>query len=130
MSDISITLNTVVKRTDKGTTSVTFRATGYQVSSSVFAIEVLPRSADFTAPNYRFSHVCSPQELVEFPEGVPGDCCYFRTDTIELIFDTPDPIGHVSANMQADIANLVRELIALEEATPQATTVTFDETNV
>ena len=127
--DTSITLTYTVKQTDAGTTNIVFRATGYQVSSAVFAIEVLPRSADFAAPNYRFSHVCSPAELSEFPEGDPGDGCYFRTDTVEFMFDTQDMVDHVVANMYADISKLVRELLNIEQSGGMSVTMTFDGTN-
>lgn len=106
----SITLNHTVKQTKGGTVSLLLRAVGYDVSSKVFAIEVLPRSADAVAPYYRFSHVCSPHELTEFPEDEPRDSCYFRVAEIELIFDTKDMVEHVMSNMKMDIRKLVREL--------------------
>lgn len=122
---ISITLTDTVKTTDKGTVSITFTSTCYGLSSKIFAIEVLPKAADFEAPNYRFSHVCSPSELVEFPEDVPGDCCYFRTDSIELVFDDDVFVKHVVDNMRADAKKLCDELMALDDADGITETVTF-----
>lgn len=122
----SITLNYSVKKTDKGTVSLTFNAVGYDISSNVFAIEVFPKSADPTLYNYRFSHVCSPAELIEFPENEPLDSSYFRTDSIELIFDTDALVPHVVNNMKHDVKHLVDEFNALEEIEPDTTSVTFE----
>lgn len=114
---ISITLNHTIKRTPKGTVSLQLGVVSFGLSSKVFAIEVLPKSSDTMAPNYRFSHVCSPAELLEFPEDVPGDACYFRTDSVEFIFDTDSIIDHVLNNVKSDIANLVKEYNALDTTT-------------
>lgn len=116
--DISITLTYDITRTPRGTVSLKFLSVAYGVSSKIFAIEVLPKSADPEAPNVRFSHVCSPAELVEFPEDEPVDNCYFRTDAVEFIFDTDKMVDPVVANMKADVAKLVREYKALESAKP------------
>ena len=121
----SITLNYTVKRTTKGTISLAFTTVAYAISPKVFAIEVLPKSADPENPNYRFSHVCSPAELVEFPEDEPGDNCYFRTDAVEFIFDTDKITGHVISNMKEDIARLVTEFNRLEDASGVTESVTF-----
>lgn len=114
MNNASITLNHTVKQTKGGTVSLLLNAVGYNIDSKVFAIEVLPRSADAVAPYYRFSHVCSPQELIEFPADEPRDNCYFRVAEIELIFDTKDMVEHVMSNMKMDIRKLVRDFNELD----------------
>lgn len=121
----SLTLNSEVRTTRKGTTSLKLFVVGYGMSPKVFAIEVLPGSADKLAPKVRFSHVCSPAELAEFPEDTPGDCCYFRVSEIEMVFDTKDFVEHVMANMKKDIGKLVREYNELAEATPDTDSVSF-----
>lgn len=105
----SLRLDRSVKITDRGTTSVTFRAVGDEMTSKVFAIEVLPGSADKSCPHYRFSHVCHPSELLEFPETELEDYSYFRTDEIEMIFDTPTPVEAVTARIASDMRYLVHE---------------------
>lgn len=110
----SITLNKTMKRTNKGTVSLTLTTVGFDIPSKVFAIEVLPRSADRSAPFYRFSHVCSPAELVEFPESDGCGTCYFRTASIELIFDTDKMLSHVVDNITHDIKSLVDEYNRLD----------------
>lgn len=110
------TVNYSAKKTDKGTVSLTVTVVAFDMSSKVFAIEVMPTSADRQAPYYRFSHVCSPAELIEFPEDEPMDNCYFRTDSIELIFDTDAMIEPVMDNIKKDIRKLVREYNALDKA--------------
>lgn len=123
---VSLTLNSELKTTRKGTTKLKLSVVGFGLSSKVFAIEVMPKSADLTAANYRFSHVCSPAELVEFPEDVPGDCHYFRVDCIEMVFDTPDIVEHVMDNMRHDVKKLVDEYKDLETATPYTESVRYD----
>lgn len=121
----SITLSKTVTETESGTVKLVLSCTATDVSPKVFAIEVLPSSADAPAPIYRFSHICSPAEMEEFPADVPGENCYFRTDSIEMIFDTHKILDHVIANVESDIAKLVRELNALESGTSVTTSRTF-----
>ena len=110
----SITLKHTIKKTAGGTVSLKLQTIAHGMSSKVFAIEVYPSSADVAAPHYRFSHVCSPSELVEFPEDDPRDNCYFRVDTVEFIFDTDKMIEHVMRNVRQDLSKLSREFNALE----------------
>lgn len=110
----SLTLNHKVTKTKAGTTSLALAVTGEGISSKVFAIEVLPKSADDKAPWYRFSHVCSPAELVEFPEDAPADCCYFRVSEAEFIFDTERPVQKVLDCMRLDLTKLVRAFNELD----------------
>ena len=112
----TVRLTHTVRRTSNGTVSLTFLAEGTNISSKIFAIEVLPKSADPEAPNYRFSHICSPSELIEFPADDPADSCYFRVDEIEIIFDTDKLVDSVIQHMQEDIRHLVNEYNALETA--------------
>jgi hypothetical protein len=121
----SITLSKTVTETERGTVKLVLSCTATDVSPKVFAIEVLPSSADEPAPIYRFSHICSPAEMEEFPADVPGENCYFRTDSIEMIFDTPKILDHVITNVENDIAKLVRELNALDTLASVTTSRTF-----
>jgi len=112
---VSITLTQTVKHTGRGTCSMRFDAVALGCSSKVFAIEVLPRTADPKNPNVRFSHVCSPSELTEFPADEPsGGSCYFRTDSVEFVFDNSMLVDHVSLNMHNDIRRLASELNELD----------------
>ena len=112
----SITLTYTIKQTREGAVSLSFRAVGFEMDGAVFAIEVLPKSADPANPNYRFSYVCSPSELIEFPRDNPGDWYYFRVDNIELIFDTDQMVPHVIYNMRHDVAKLANAYRELEDA--------------
>ena len=121
----SITLSKTVTETASGTVKLVLSCIATDVSPKVFAIEVLPSSADAPAPIYRFSHICSPAEMEEFPADVPGENCYFRTDSIEMIFDTPKILDHVITNVENDIAKLVHELNALDTLASVTTSRTF-----
>lgn len=123
---VSITLSKTITETSAGTVKLALSCTASGMSPKVFAIEVLPSSADETAPIQRFSHICSPAEMEEFPADDPGENCYFRTDSIEMIFDTHKILDHVIANVESDIAKLVRELNALESGTSVTTSRTFN----
>ena len=119
MAVATIQLSQSTVSTTKGTTKITITTVGNNIDSAVFAIEVLPRTAYDLNPIYRFSHVCSPAELVEFPDEEPGDNCYFRTDSITMIFDTAIMAENVLRNVEADVNRLVQEynqLNALTEA--------------
>jgi len=121
----SITLSTQLYRTDSGTIKLVFSTVGLDISSKVFAIEVMPKSADTLAPSYRFSHVCSPAELIEFPEDEPQDNCYFRVNKVEMIFDTDKIIQSVMDNVKSDINRLVKEFNELNAADPVTTQDVF-----
>ena len=110
----TLTLKHTIKKTVGGTISLQLTAIANGISSKVFAIEVYPTSADPNAPQYRFSHVCSPAELIEFPEDEPKDNCYFRVNEVEFIFDTDKMIEHVLNNIRDDISKLVLEYNRLE----------------
>jgi hypothetical protein len=116
IATIDLTQDTV--RTDRGAVKITITATGNNITGAVFAIEVLPRSSDSLDPIYRFSHVCSPSELVEFPDYEPEDECYFRTNCIEMIFDTGVLAAQTYHSIERDVNALVKEynqLFALQD---------------
>lgn len=123
---ISLTLRRNIKRTDNGTVSLSIDAMALDMSPCIFAIEVMPASADVTAKQLRFSHVCSPSELSEFPEREPGDSTYFRIDSIEMVFDTDAYLDKVWNCIQKDASRLVRELKALQSADPQTDVVIIE----
>ena len=104
---VSIKLNHKITTARKGHTKLHLYVEAEDISPKIFAIELLPRSADKLKPLYRFSHVCSPSEMVEFPDSVPGDNCYFRTDDITMIFDTVTLASAVLDRVQHDIRTLV-----------------------
>lgn len=119
MAVATIELTKEVVKTTKGAVKLTIAAAGNNIEPAVFAIEVLPRSNDSLDPIYRFSHVCSPAELVEFPDYEPEDECYFRTDTITMVFDTATLAEMTWESIQKDVNALVKEynqLFALENA--------------
>lgn len=115
MATASIQLSQTTVTTNKGAVKMTITAVGTNIASAVFAIEVLPRSSDSLDPIYRFSHVCSVAELVEFPDYEPEDECYFRTDCIEMVFDIATLADKTFHAIQADVEGLVREYNQLND---------------
>ena len=116
VATIEVSQQTV--KTNKGAVKLTITAVGTNITSAVFAIEVIPRSSDTLDPLYRFSHVCSPSELVEFPDYEPEDECYFRTNCIEMIFDTGVLAAQTYHSIEKDVNALVKEynqLFALQD---------------
>ena len=110
----SISLTTSIGITDLGTVKLEITAEGVNVTSRIFAIQALPASADPQNANYRFSHVCSPMELYEFPEAEDQAEIYFRTDQISMIFDTQEQASHVLETIRRKVAHLVYALNSLE----------------
>jgi hypothetical protein len=119
----SLSLKRAIKITDNGTTLVTFTAIGEEMTSDVFAIEILPGSADPTCSHYRFSHVCHPSELLEFPTEETLDYSYFRTNEIEMIFDTPTPVECLTSRIVADLRHLMREYNEFSELDDTESTI-------
>lgn len=131
MATASIQLSQTTVTTNKGAVKMTITAVGTNITSAVFAIEVLPRSSDSLDPIYRFSHVCSVSELVEFPDYEPEDECYFRTDSIEMVFDIASLAERTYNAIRADVIGLVQEyndLNALEgdPASPVIETLLYE----
>ena len=91
----------------RGAAKLSIKTTGVDMPSAVFAIEVLPKSRDPRNVNYRFSHICSLSELIEFPAEEDPEMCYFRTDDIELIFDTITIALKTKEAIAADLDTLI-----------------------
>ena len=92
-----------------GTTKLSVTTTSDDMPAAVFAIEVMPTSRDKTCSKYRFSHICSMQELVEFPDQEDPEMCYFRTDDIEMLFDRAQDAVNVLAAIRDDVNRLVTQ---------------------
>lgn len=103
----SITIESNITQIEGGFTKLAIKTTGDDMPSEVFAIEVLPASKDPMAVPYRFSHVCKLTDLMELPAEQDPDKCYFRTDDIEMIFDTVDIALRTQSILRSDINKLV-----------------------
>lgn len=103
----SITIESNITQIEGGFTKLAIKTTGDDMPSEVFAIEVLPVSKDPMAVPYRFSHVCKLTDLMELPAEQNPDKCYFRTDDIEMIFDTIDIALRTQNILRSDINKLV-----------------------
>lgn len=123
-----LTLSIHFNKTNKGTTQLQVVATGDGITSSVFAIEQLPSSADPPEPIYRFSHVCSIAELVEFQDAPDPTSSYFRTNDITMIFDTAKYAQQVMECIQMDIDKLLQEYNIVQELPVDGSTVTLPST--
>lgn len=108
-----------------GAVKLSLKAVGEGMPSEVFAIEVLPKSRDPENVNYRFSHVCSVSELVEFPAEETAEECYFRTDEIEMVFDVITLALKVRDSILADVNNLVLLYNQLSDVEIHGTTITI-----
>lgn len=105
-----------IHTTSSGTVNMTLAITNSgNISPKVFAVEVLPASADPLNPKFRFSHVCSPMELRELPSDEPGEHCYFRVNIMSMLFDTADQAQYTLESISRDVARLVAEYTKLEQ---------------
>jgi hypothetical protein len=123
MSDISIVTDIV--ELSGGAIKLTVQTTSDTMPAAVFAIEVLPKSRDPKNVNYRFSHVCSLTELVEFPDEEDPEMCYFRTDAIEMVFDTITIASKVRDALIEDINQLVLVYNQMSDLEIKGTTITI-----
>lgn len=110
-----ITLNTDMKQAPGGNVRLMLWTTGLGMSNKVFAIEVLPRSADPNTARYRFSHICSVSELVELPDTDTGDTPYFRTDAVDFLLEHASQVTPILRHMRADIKRLMDSYNVLHE---------------
>ena len=117
MSDIKIDIDIVPLPHDA--VKLTAKTTGIDMPNEVFAIEVLPKSRDPRNVNYRFSHVCSLSELVEFPPEEDPEMCYFRTDDIEMLFDNINIALRTRDGLISDIHKLVDLYNAMQGLEPE-----------
>ena len=110
----------------KGTTvKLSIQTASDDMPAAVFAIECLPKSADPKNVNYRFSHVCNLSELVEFPDHEDPEMCYFRTNDIEMIFDTIAIATKVQQSIINDINTLVLLYNQMNDTEIKGTTITI-----
>lgn len=123
MSEISIVTDIV--ELAGGAIKLSIQTSSDTMPAAVFAIEVLPKSKDPKNVNYRFSHVCNLTELVEFPDQEDPEMCYFRTDAIEMIFDTMPIANKVHDALIDDINQLVLTYNQMSDIEIKGTTVTI-----
>lgn len=120
----SISVQCVTKSTDKAA-ELELTATGTQMPSQVFAVELIPGSTDPTVPSVRFSHVCSLRDLNELTADAPGGSCYYRVASIRLILADLAEAARVKALLKADIAQLVHNYNELNGASSVTETWTI-----
>ena len=108
-----------------GAVKLSLTAVGTDMPSEVFAIEVLPKSRDPKNVDYRFSHVCSVSELVEFPAEEDPESSYFRTDEIEMVFDVISLALKVRDSILEDVNKLVAVYNQLQTVSIQGSTTTL-----
>ena len=108
-----------------GAVKLCIQTSSEDMPAAVFAIEVLPKSRDPKNVNYRFSHVCSVSELVEFPAEEDPEMCYFRTDDIEMVFDNINLAIKTRDSVLNDINTLVLLYNQMNDVEIQGTTITI-----
>lgn len=123
MSEINVVCDIV--ELSHGAVKLCIQTSSDDMPAAVFAIEVLPKSRDPQNTNYRFSHVCSVSELIEFPAEEDPDNCYFRTDDIEMIFDTIALAIPVRDSIIKDINTLVLLYNQINDTEIRGTTITI-----
>ena len=105
----SITISSNITQLPKNCYKLSIQTTGNDMSPYVFAIEVLPTSRDPLAVPYRFSHVCKLSDYTELPIEQDPNQSYFRTNDIEMIFDTEELAKETYRIITKDITSLVED---------------------
>lgn len=107
------------------TTFVEGRTQGYRmravvsevsgVDNALFAYQVMPTVGGGTEYGARFSHVCSPADIEEFPKDAadPGKD-FFRLTEVDLIFRNLKLLEDAWDKLQNDFTELVRTLNNME----------------
>ena len=122
MSSLSITSDITE---NKGVIKLSIKTSSDDMPAAVFAIEVLPTSRDPMAVPYRFSHVCKMTDLTESPAEQDPDMSYFRTDDIEMLFDTVDIALETLNIIRNDINALVKQYNIMNDPEIIGTTITI-----
>lgn len=125
----TITVTTDIVELSSGAVKLCVQTAGVDMPSAVFAIEVLPKSRDPKNTNYRFSHVCSISELVEFPDEEDPEMCYFRTNDIEMVFDVVTLATRTRDSILSDINHLVKLYNEMNSAAMASSTITITGDN-
>lgn len=121
----SISIVESIEVLPEGPTKLSITTSSEDMPASVFAIEVLPTSRDKVCTKYRFSHICSIQELNEWPDQEDPDMCYFRTNEIEMIFDLASDAVRVLNAIRDDINGLTRQWNIVNDPEITGTTITI-----
>jgi|BioPla2DNA2_1021312.scaffolds.fasta_scaffold09691_6 hypothetical protein len=83
---------------------------GTALDPNAYAIERLPVTFHGTEPSVRFSHICSPSEMYELSSDPDAGGSYFRTSSIEMIFDHARQAQKTLAVCEADLKALYEDL--------------------
>ena len=121
----SISIVESIEVLPKGPTKLSITTSSEDMPASVFAIEVLPTSRDKVCTKYRFSHICSIQELNEWPDQEDPEMCYFRTNEIEMLFDLASDAVRVLNAIRDDINDLTRQWNIVNDPEITGTTITI-----
>lgn len=125
MPEPTLTLTYSITTVAADTYKLHVESVGSDMPGEIFAIEVLPLSADAMNSNLRFSHVCCYSELLEFPAEQSVDASYFRVSEIDLIFDNADMMQKAVDNISADARKLKKSYVAVNaDGTPKVSVVT------
>lgn len=117
------------------TTYVEGRTQGYRmrvvvketvgVDDALFAYQVVPAVGGGTEYGARFSHICSPADIEEFPrDAAESGKDFFRLTEIDIIFRNLKLLEDAWEKIQSDFTELVRTLENMNNLT-LAEEVTF-----
>jgi hypothetical protein len=81
------------------------------VDDALFAYQVVPTVGGGTEYSARFSHICSPADIEEFPKGAAeSGKDFFRLTEIDIIFRNLKLLEDAWEKIQNDFTELVRTL--------------------
>lgn len=111
------------------TTYVEGRTQGYRmrvqvtetagIDDALFAYQVVPPAGGGTEYGAKFSHVCSPADVEEYPKDAPGSGDnFYRLAEIDIIFRNLKLLEDAWEKIQNDFTELVRTLEHMQALVP------------
>ena len=95
-------------------------ASAVNIPTELFAYYVVPGQAGGVPIEAKFSHVCTPQDLVSIASGLPAstDVIFFRLPYIDLFLRSPEEAAELISLVKSDIAELKHTLEVMSQLPP------------
>lgn len=100
---------------------------GTETQEEIFAVEILPLTANPADATVRFSHVCDLADMNDFPTVRNNDYAYYRVGAVQLVLRNRLQADHVLKDLLAAVKSLMQQYTVYENtsSTAESTTITI-----
>lgn len=93
------------------------------IPEELFAYNTIPVTTLGGILTAKFSHVCSPQDLVSIDAGLPtsAETAFFRLNYVDLFLASPDEVADFLDVVQKDVLSLKTTLDIMQTLPPSQT---------